>query len=141
MNTAKADPAVPIRLRQGAGGVPSRLPERTGRFHRRSALPRAALPRIELHSPKITRKLTTEWFAKRVDERHRRCLERMGPARADGPGYPVRSAGAAVFRAGGRVISTGLGTGLFWTVLEETVFFFGSDEVGEGFSTGFGAAD
>lgn len=43
MNTAKADPAVPIRLRQGAGGVPSRLPERTGRFHRRSALPRAAL--------------------------------------------------------------------------------------------------
>ena len=47
-------------------------------------LPRAVLPRIELHSPKITRKLTTEWFARRVDERHRRCLERMGTARADG---------------------------------------------------------
>jgi hypothetical protein len=39
-------------------------------------LPRAALPRIELHSPKITRQLTTEWFARRVNERHQRCMAR-----------------------------------------------------------------
>jgi hypothetical protein len=42
--------------------------------------PTQAMPRIDLKSPKITRKLTTEWFARRVDERYRNCLKRAGTA-------------------------------------------------------------
>ena len=48
----------------------------------RKPLPRALLPRITLKSPKITRQLTTEWFARRVDERQQRCLARVGAAKA-----------------------------------------------------------
>ncbi|EHD23391.1 MULTISPECIES: DUF1615 domain-containing protein [Brenneria] len=59
--------------------------EKTGLYERVYALadksareraPREILPGIALESPKITRKLTTAWFAKRVDERRLRCMGR-----------------------------------------------------------------
>jgi hypothetical protein len=34
------------------------------------------MPQIDLKSPKISRKLTTEWFARRVEGRYRICLKR-----------------------------------------------------------------
>ena len=40
------------------------------------AMPRAVVPQILLKSPKITRKLTTDWFANRVNDRYERCLRR-----------------------------------------------------------------
>ena len=58
--------------------------ERTELYHARLRHGRAqepggrcrapSYPRIDLRSPKITRKLTTEWFANRVQQRYERCL-------------------------------------------------------------------
>lgn len=41
-----------------------------------TSLPRARMPQIRLESPKITRRLTTEWFATRVQQRYQRCVNR-----------------------------------------------------------------
>lgn len=43
----------------------------------RRAEPRAVIPTITLKSPKFKRKLTTEWFARRVDDRYRRCMTKL----------------------------------------------------------------
>lgn len=47
------------------------LEEKTG-----EVAPREKLPEIQLKSPKITRKLSTAWFANRVDVRYRDCMTR-----------------------------------------------------------------
>jgi hypothetical protein len=39
-------------------------------------LARARVPQIDLKSPKITRKLTTAWFADRVNQRWKQCMAR-----------------------------------------------------------------
>jgi hypothetical protein len=38
--------------------------------------PAAIVPRIKLHGPKISRSLSTDWYAHRVDERFKRCLSK-----------------------------------------------------------------
>ena len=43
--------------------------------------PRAVLPGIQLKSPKITRNLTTAWFAKRVDDGEQACVRKMATIR------------------------------------------------------------
>jgi hypothetical protein len=62
----------------------SREFEDTALYHRvfalaeqsaKRTLPRAVVPHIKLHGPKITRKLTTEWYANRVNQRFERCLK------------------------------------------------------------------
>ena len=39
-------------------------------------VPRQRIPEILLKSPKIQRKLTTRWFAQRVESRYNTCMAR-----------------------------------------------------------------
>lgn len=75
------DAAIRRALEQGATPAFERLPLYSKVFELAEAragrpLPRAMVPKIRLKSPKITRNLTTAWFAQRVEERYRRCLAR-----------------------------------------------------------------
>lgn len=45
-------------------------------------VPRAVVPRIRLQGPKISRALTTEWFARRVEDRYRSCLAKVERGRS-----------------------------------------------------------
>ncbi|HSQ73464.1 MAG TPA: DUF1615 family protein, partial [Rubrivivax sp.] len=75
-----------LELGDAAGFEHSALHERVYAYAEqldRRRLPRAVVPRIDLKSPKFTRRLTTEWFAKRVEERYGRCLSRIAPPRDD----------------------------------------------------------
>lgn len=42
-----------------------------------SPAPRAAVPRIVLRGPKLSRDLSTDWYARRVNERFGRCLQKQ----------------------------------------------------------------
>jgi len=46
-----------------------------------AALPRGLVPHIKLHGPKITRPLTTAWFAGRVQTRWEQCMNRADKRR------------------------------------------------------------
>jgi hypothetical protein len=53
-------------------GVPSLVAARSPA----RPVPRALVPRIRLQGPKISRNLTTDWYAHRVDGRFQQCLHR-----------------------------------------------------------------
>lgn len=79
LNMSAKDIRRDLLLEKSAEFAATTLYERVFALTERKAggpLPRQAMPRIALRSPKIVRKLTTEWFANRVMERYQRCLKR-----------------------------------------------------------------
>jgi len=92
-NTERALQAIATRLGVSDGAIHSALEqERSGEFEQTMLyrqvfrlagqihgrpLPRARVPRIRLEGPKLERKLTTAWYAQRVNSRFSRCLKQQ----------------------------------------------------------------
>jgi len=71
-----------LRLEKAYEFIETRLFQSLRALYKRkfgSDPPFARLPEIRLESVKLDRPLTTAWFAKRVDWRYRRCLNRVVP--------------------------------------------------------------
>lgn len=68
-----------LRLEKQAGFAQTALYQRVFHLAEQNgrSWPREMYPRIQLQSQKITRKLTTEWFAERVNGRYQACLNRQ----------------------------------------------------------------
>jgi hypothetical protein len=91
-DTELAVRSIATRLHLDEGALHAALEEgRSARFERSAVyrgvfhlaeqslhhpLPRAAMPQIQLEGPKIERRLTTEWYARRVDGRFQACVAR-----------------------------------------------------------------
>ena len=75
LGISRADMARDLRLEKTAVFSQSALYQKVFALVGQHAA-RAVMPQIQLEGPKIVRKLTTEWFADRVNGRYKTCLAR-----------------------------------------------------------------